>query len=137
MNIKTDDAQKVRRGNWVYGEFDIPHCSECGIEVLPCNISNYCPHCGAKMEESKMEIKTVTQDCEQCKNCKYFDDCHEKRKIACAINLNITQSAVDTAAMPLSQPLAQPLIRDERDYLAEQIKKDLEKQLYCDFMFGA
>ncbi len=51
MNIKTDDVQKVRHGNWVYGEFDVPHCSECGTEVMPNNISKFCPHCGAKIEE--------------------------------------------------------------------------------------
>ncbi len=49
----TLDVHKVRHGNWVYGEFDVPHCSECGIEVVPCNISNYCPHCGAKMESEQ------------------------------------------------------------------------------------
>ncbi len=43
-----EDNTKI--GEWVYGEFDIPHCSECGKEVLPCDISPYCPNCGAKME---------------------------------------------------------------------------------------
>lgn len=38
-------------GNWIYGEFDIPHCSECGTEVMLNYISPYCPNCGAKMEE--------------------------------------------------------------------------------------
>jgi len=36
-------------GEWIYGEFDIPHCSECGAEVK--EISPFCPQCGAKMEE--------------------------------------------------------------------------------------
>ena len=40
---------------WVYGEFDIPYCSKCGTEVMPCNISKYCPNCGAKMEEFESE----------------------------------------------------------------------------------
>lgn len=40
----------INHGNWVYGEYDIPHCSECGNEVMPDKISNYCPNCGAKME---------------------------------------------------------------------------------------
>lgn len=43
-------------GEWVYGEFDIPHCSECGMEVMPCNISKYCPNCGAKMEERVEQV---------------------------------------------------------------------------------
>lgn len=44
------DVVEVRHGEWVYGEFDIPHCSECGVEVMPNNVSNYCPNCGAKMD---------------------------------------------------------------------------------------
>ena len=42
-------------GEWIYGEFDIPHCSECGMEVMPCNISKYCPNCGARMESEDNE----------------------------------------------------------------------------------
>lgn len=45
-----EDVVEVRHGKWVYGEFDIPHCSECGVEVMPNNVSNYCPNCGAKMD---------------------------------------------------------------------------------------
>ena len=40
--------RKQSEGEWVYGEYDIPHCSECGFE--PAEISPCCPHCGAKME---------------------------------------------------------------------------------------
>ena len=49
------DVAEVRHGEWIYGEFDIPHCSECGKEVLPNQISKHCPDCGAKMDgkESK------------------------------------------------------------------------------------
>jgi len=48
------DVEPVKHGEWVYGEFDIPHCSECGNEIMPHLVSNYCPNCGAKMggEES-------------------------------------------------------------------------------------
>lgn len=44
------DVAEVRHGEWIYGEFDIPHCSECGKEVLPNQISKHCPDCGAKMD---------------------------------------------------------------------------------------
>lgn len=44
------DVAPVVYGEWVYGEFDIPHCSECGHEVMPNVISPYCPNCGAKMD---------------------------------------------------------------------------------------
>ena len=43
----------VVHGRWVYGEFDIPHCSECGNDVMPNMISPYCPNCGAKMDEEE------------------------------------------------------------------------------------
>lgn len=39
-----------KMGEWVYGEFDIPHCSICGHDVMPNMVSPYCPNCGAKME---------------------------------------------------------------------------------------
>lgn len=55
-NAPTADVAEVKHGEWVYGEFDIPHCSECGTEVMPCNISNYCPHCGAKMGGNNGDI---------------------------------------------------------------------------------
>nr|DAV36524.1 MAG TPA: Putative toxin VapC6 domain, ZN ribbon domain [Caudoviricetes sp.] len=44
------EAEPVRHGEWVFGEFDIPHCSECGTEIAPHEISQYCPFCGAKMD---------------------------------------------------------------------------------------
>lgn len=40
---------KQKMGEWVYGEFDIPHCSICGHDVMPNMVSPYCPNCGAKM----------------------------------------------------------------------------------------
>lgn len=44
------DVVEVRYGEWIYGDFDIPHCSECGYEKMPNMISPYCPNCGAKMD---------------------------------------------------------------------------------------
>ena len=40
-------AEKQQHGEWVYGEYDIPHCSECGFE--PKGITPFCPMCGARM----------------------------------------------------------------------------------------
>ena len=37
-----------RVGAWVYGEYDTPHCSECGHE--PKEITPFCPICGTNME---------------------------------------------------------------------------------------
>ena len=47
--IPAEDVAEVKRGEWVYGEYDTPHCSECGHE--PKEISPFCPICGANMEE--------------------------------------------------------------------------------------
>lgn len=49
------DVEPVKHGEWVYGEFDIPHCSECGNEIMPHLISNYCPNCGAKMDGKEVQ----------------------------------------------------------------------------------
>lgn len=46
--MPTIAAEPVRHGEWVYSEYDIPHCSECGKE--PKEISLVCPRCGAKMD---------------------------------------------------------------------------------------
>ena len=50
------DAEPVRHGHWKYGEegtYGKPYghyeCSECGERLA--HKENYCPHCGAKMEE--------------------------------------------------------------------------------------
>lgn len=48
--IPAVDVAPVRYGQWVYDDFDIPHCSECGHEVMPNCISAFCSVCGAKME---------------------------------------------------------------------------------------
>lgn len=54
--IHKSDVLALLNGEWVYGEFDIPYCSKCGTEVMPCNISKYCPNCGAKMEERVEQV---------------------------------------------------------------------------------
>lgn len=50
IKIKTEN-----HGKWVYGEFDLPHCSECGYEVMPDEITPICKKCGAIMEEDNLE----------------------------------------------------------------------------------
>lgn len=49
------DVAPVAHGEWVYDEFDIPHCSECGHEVMPNLISPFCPNCGAKMDGEELQ----------------------------------------------------------------------------------
>lgn len=47
----TVDAEPVRHGKWI--EYPISdgmnQCSECGVLRFGC--SNYCPNCGARMDE--------------------------------------------------------------------------------------
>lgn len=45
----TADIKEVKHGEWVHGEC-VSHCSECGVETYPENITPYCPNCGAKMD---------------------------------------------------------------------------------------
>ena len=53
-NAPTIEAEPVRRGRWLQDSFltDTILCSNCGFN-LPTEemASNYCPNCGAKMEE--------------------------------------------------------------------------------------
>lgn len=53
IEVVTNKHADANNGEWVYGEFDIPHCSECGREAMPNEISPYCPHCGAHMEDKE------------------------------------------------------------------------------------
>lgn len=48
-NYSTADVAEVKYGEWVHGE-RISHCSECGVEMLPENITPYCPNCEARMD---------------------------------------------------------------------------------------
>jgi hypothetical protein len=52
----TIDAEPVRHGKWVFNPSDAleamfakPKCSECGFESA--DGGNYCPNCGARMDE--------------------------------------------------------------------------------------
>ena len=43
----TVDAE--RHGHWIECGWSV-RCSECGYD-MPWSVRNYCPHCGAKMDE--------------------------------------------------------------------------------------
>ena len=52
----TVDAVPVRHGKWIFNPkdaiemmFTLPKCSECGAESA--DGGNYCPNCGARMDE--------------------------------------------------------------------------------------
>lgn len=50
-NQPTVDAEPVRHGKWVGKEDQRWHCSECGGIAPKGYRYNYCPDCGAKMDE--------------------------------------------------------------------------------------
>lgn len=64
--MPTIDAEPVRRGKWKvtpYTDYDDTYeCSACGqwwmfVEGTPKeNDANYCPNCGAKMEEDDVDL---------------------------------------------------------------------------------
>lgn len=49
------DVHEVKRGKWIVcGMFDdFLKCSICGFEITMFNAFNYCPICGAKMDEKE------------------------------------------------------------------------------------
>lgn len=63
MTIKhmpTIEAEPTRHGHWIYKEYCFPtaiafyKCSVCGF-TCGFDADNYCPHCGAKMDEEKKQ----------------------------------------------------------------------------------
>ena len=57
-NALTIDAEPVRHGHWIFNPkdaiemmFTLPKCSECGVESPV--VGNYCPNCGAIMDERR------------------------------------------------------------------------------------
>ena len=56
------DAEPVRHGRWInkgyittaYGSIDIADCTACGAIDVPIEpYEDYCPNCGAKMEDAE------------------------------------------------------------------------------------
>lgn len=44
------DAEPVRHAGWIYGGYDLCHCSDCGYQQTLDYITPCCPNCGAKMD---------------------------------------------------------------------------------------
>ena len=58
LNVEAKDVVPVVHGRWVYGEDVDIQCSVCGADALTEGDymqikSNYCPHCGARMDVKK------------------------------------------------------------------------------------
>lgn len=51
-NAPTVDAEPVRHGHWIEARYPLFTCSECGATYQDTGYGyNYCPNCGAKMDE--------------------------------------------------------------------------------------
>ena len=51
---QTVDAEPVRHGHWVEAKYPLFTCSECGAIYRDTGYDyNYCPNCGAKMDEEQ------------------------------------------------------------------------------------
>lgn len=46
--METEDVPERKVGKWIDYGVDL-WCSECGCRIDKCQISDYCPECGAKM----------------------------------------------------------------------------------------
>lgn len=48
-----EDGRKSRKGKWIHEGWEASYlrCSSCGWRDYTEDYSNYCPHCGAKMED--------------------------------------------------------------------------------------
>ena len=43
------DVKPVIHAHWIVNEHGQPYCSNCNEVFLPYVLTEYCPHCGAKM----------------------------------------------------------------------------------------
>lgn len=96
----------------------------------------------------------LKKDHPKCKACKHYDDCDEKRMVACAMmEPPMLERAAQNVTLPVSQDIA--VKHDYRDVWVdkdttvtidlEDIKKQIEREIYkslykpleCNFMSGA
>ena len=55
-DLLTADVAEVKHGEWSLKYEGVGHyweCSECGFKNCVMPRTNYCPHCGAKMDDEK------------------------------------------------------------------------------------
>ena len=54
----TADVEPVIHAHWIrYPDCGVTKCSNCGWSIEECWDSDYCPHCGAKMDETVEDDK--------------------------------------------------------------------------------
>ena len=53
------DVAPVIHAHWIrYPDCGVTKCSNCGWSIEECWDSDYCPHCGAKMDEKENDNAT-------------------------------------------------------------------------------
>lgn len=52
MRFPAEDAVPVKHGRWKHISFLTVECSECKAQIHDLEYSNFCPNCGAKMDET-------------------------------------------------------------------------------------
>ena len=58
LKIQPADVAPVIHAHWIrYPDCGVTKCSNCGWSIEECWDSDYCPHCGAKMDESVEDDK--------------------------------------------------------------------------------
>ena len=54
LKIQAADVASVIHAHWIkYPDCGVTKCSNCGWSIEECWDSDYCPHCGAKMDEKE------------------------------------------------------------------------------------
>ena len=54
LKIQPADVAPVIHAHWIrYPDCGVTKCSNCGWSIEECWDSDYCPHCGAKMDEKE------------------------------------------------------------------------------------
>ena len=55
------DVAPVVHGRWIrYPDCGVTKCSNCGWSIEECWDSDYCPHCGAQMDEKEDKHEDYT-----------------------------------------------------------------------------
>ena len=54
LKIQAADVAPVIHAHWIrYPDCGVTKCSNCGWSIEECWDSDYCPHCGAQMDEKE------------------------------------------------------------------------------------
>lgn len=92
----------------------------------------------------------MTQLSTECQECKYIDECDEKKMILCNVveHINKNPPMMTKLTAPLAMPMVQPILRErtpvtiklgdikidaDLEEIKRQLKEDFYKKLNCSF----